>query len=114
MFPFNTPRFVSAVLQKALYWNNALLSFYAEWDNVWKSRDCIVVNSVPGEVPRPKAEGSEVPRIFGRGSSRGTPLTMIHPYPPLGFLAKGTYKNVDLYRQLGELLGQNRTKIESK
>ena len=32
----------------------------------------------------------------------------------MGFLANGTYENVDLYRQLGELLGQNCTKIELK
>jgi hypothetical protein len=43
--------------------------------------------------------------------SSGTP---VEPYPPLGFLADGTSENVDLYRQLGELLGQNRTKIELK
>ena len=35
-------------------------------------------------------------------------------YPSLGLLANGTLENVDLYRQLGELLGQNRTKIELK
>ena len=43
-----------------------------------------------------------------------TPASILTPYPPLGFLANGTYKNLDLYRQLGELLGQNRTKIELK
>ena len=37
-----------------------------------------------------------------------------HPYPSLGLLANGTLESVDLYRQLGELLGQNRTKIELK
>ena len=35
-------------------------------------------------------------------------------YPLLGFLANGTFKNVDLYRQLDELLGQIRTRIELK
>ena len=35
-------------------------------------------------------------------------------YPALGLLANGTLQNIDLYRQLGELLGQNRTKIELK
>ena len=49
------------------------------WYNVWKSRGCIMVNGVPMEVPRPKSKGPQAPRVFGRGTSRGTPFTMIHP-----------------------------------
>ena len=36
---------------------------------------------------------------------------LVCSYPSLGLLANGTLENIDLYRQLGELLGQNRTKI---
>ena len=50
-----------------------------QWDNVWKSRGGIVVNGVPREVPRPKPEGPQAPRVFGRGTSRGTAFTTIHP-----------------------------------
>ena len=28
-----------------------------DWDNMWKSRGCIMVNEVSREVPRPKPEG---------------------------------------------------------
>ena len=38
-----------------------------------------MVNGVPREVPRQKPEGPQAPRIFGRGTSRGTPFTMIPP-----------------------------------
>ena len=48
-----------------------------------------------------------------RGWSR-TSQNGPYSYPSLGLLANGTLENVDLYRQLGELLGQNRTKIELK
>ena len=34
-----------------------------------------MVNGVPREVPRPKPEGHQGPRVFGQG----TPFTMIHP-----------------------------------
>ena len=37
-----------------------------------------MVNGVPGEVPRPKPMGPQAPKVFGRGTSRGTPFTMIH------------------------------------
>ena len=30
--------------------------YSVHWDNVWKSRWCIVVNGVPREVPTPKPE----------------------------------------------------------
>ena len=46
---------------------------------MWKSRGGIVVNGVPREVPRPKPEGPQAPRVFGRGTSRGTAFTTIHP-----------------------------------
>ena len=39
----------------------------------------IMVNVVPGEVTRPKPSGPQAPRVFGRGTSRETPLTMINP-----------------------------------
>ena len=38
-----------------------------------------MVNGVPRQVPRPKPEGPQAPRVFGRGTSRGTPITMIPP-----------------------------------
>ena len=38
-----------------------------------------MVNEVPREVPRPKPEGPQAPRVFGRGSSRGTAFTTMHP-----------------------------------
>ena len=37
-----------------------------------------MVNGVPREVLRPKAEAPQAPVVFGRGTSRGTPFTMIH------------------------------------
>ena len=36
-----------------------------------------MVNGVPREVPRPKPEVPQAPRVFGRGTSRGTPFIMI-------------------------------------
>ena len=39
---------------------------------------------------------------------------MYATYLSLGLIANGTLENIDLYRHLGELLGQNRTKIELK
>ena len=36
-----------------------------------------MVNGVPREVPRPKLKGPQGPMVFGLGTSRGTPLTMI-------------------------------------
>ena len=38
-----------------------------------------MVNGVPREVPRPKPKGPQAPRLFGHGTSRGTPFTMIPP-----------------------------------
>ena len=38
-----------------------------------------MVIGVPWEVPRPKPDGPEALRVFGRGTSRGTPFTTIHP-----------------------------------
>ena len=38
-----------------------------------------MVNGVPREVPRPKPEGPQALRVSGRGTSRGTPFTMIPP-----------------------------------
>ena len=35
-------------------------------------------------------------------------------YPSLGLLAYGTLENIDLYTQLGKILGQNRTKVKLK
>ena len=55
------------------------LSICQYWDNVWKSRGFIVVNGVPREVPRPEPEGPQAPRVFVRGTSWGTPFTMINP-----------------------------------
>ena len=49
----------------------------AQWENVLKSRGGIMVNGVPREVPRPKPEGPQAQRVFGCGTSRGTPFTMI-------------------------------------
>ena len=34
---------------------------------------------MPRDVPRPKPEGPQAPKGFGRGSSRGTPFSMITP-----------------------------------
>ena len=48
------------------------------WDNMWKSRGCIMVNRVPRKVSRPKPIGA-AGQGFGRGTSLGTPFTMIHP-----------------------------------
>ena len=52
---------------------------FTGWDDVCKSRGRIVVNGVLMEVPMPNPEGSQAPRVFCRGTSRGTPFTMIHP-----------------------------------
>ena len=38
-----------------------------------------MVNGVPRDVPRPKPEGPQAPRVLGRGTSQGNPFTMIHP-----------------------------------
>ena len=38
-----------------------------------------MVNVVPREVPRPKPEGPQALRVFGRRTSQGTPFTMIPP-----------------------------------
>ena len=38
-----------------------------------------MVNGVPREVPRPKPKEPQAPRVSGRGTSRGTPFTMIPP-----------------------------------
>ena len=38
-----------------------------------------MVNGVPREVPRPKPEGPQAPRVFGLGTSRGTTFTMLPP-----------------------------------
>ena len=37
-----------------------------------------MVNGVPTEVPRQKPEEPQAPRGFCRGTSRGTPFTIIH------------------------------------
>ena len=37
------------------------------------------MNGVPREVPRPKPKVPQAPRVFGRGTFRGTPFTMIPP-----------------------------------
>ena len=47
--------------------------------HVWKSQRGIMVNVVPREVPRPKPERPQAPRVFGRVTSQGTPFTMIPP-----------------------------------
>ena len=39
-----------------------------------------MVNGVPGEVLRPKPEGPQAPRDFGRGTSQVTQFTMIVPW----------------------------------
>ena len=36
-----------------------------------------MVNGVPREVSRPKPDGPQALRVFGRGTSGGTPFTMI-------------------------------------
>ena len=53
------------------------------WDNVWKSLECKVVKRIPREVPRPKPKEPQASRIFGRGTSQGTPFTMTRRYGPL-------------------------------
>ena len=53
------------------------------WENEWKNRGGIMMNGVPCEVPRPKPEGPQAPRVFGRGTFRGTPFTMTRRYGPL-------------------------------
>ena len=58
---------------------NMLWNFYKDWYNVWKSQGGIRVNGVPKEVLRPKPEGLQVLRVFGRGTSRGNLFTKIHP-----------------------------------
>ena len=50
-----------------------------EWDIIWKSRGGRVVNGVPREVPRPKPEGPQAPRVLAAGLPRGTPFTTLHP-----------------------------------
>ena len=37
------------------------------WDIIWKSRGGRVVNGVSREVPRPKPEGPEPPRVLAAG-----------------------------------------------
>ena len=36
-----------------------------------------MVNGVPWEVARPKPKGPQAPRVFDRGTSPGTPFTLI-------------------------------------
>ena len=48
-----------------------------QWDNVWKSLGGIMLNGFPREVPRPKPEGPQAPRVSGSVNSRGTQFTMI-------------------------------------
>ena len=38
-----------------------------------------MVNGVPREVPRPKPEGPQAPRVLAAGLSEGLHFTMIHP-----------------------------------
>ena len=54
-------------------------SNFTGWDDVWKCRRRIVVNGALREVPMPNPEGSQAPRFFCRGTSRGTTFTMINP-----------------------------------
>ena len=53
------------------------------------------------------------PQAYNQDKDRRSPqgLGYTLTYPSLGLIANGTLENVDLYRQLGELLGQNHTKI---
>ena len=44
-----------------------------------ESRGGIMVNGVHREVPRPKPEGPQAPRVLAAGLSEGLHFTMIHP-----------------------------------
>ena len=45
------------------------------WYIIWKSRGGIMVNGVLWEVPRPKPEGPQAPRVFAVG-----PLEALHSH----------------------------------
>ena len=44
---------------------------HSDWDNVWKRLGGIMVNGVPGEVPRPNPEGPQAPRVLAVGLPEG-------------------------------------------
>ena len=48
-------------------------------DIIWKTRWVRVVNGVSREVPRPRPEGPQAPRVLAAGLLRGTPFTILHP-----------------------------------
>ena len=67
------------VLIDPLTITSSLWGCLGEWDNVWKSRGGIMVIGLPMEVPRPKPEGPQAPRVLATGLPRGTPFTTLHP-----------------------------------
>ena len=67
--------------------------YVSHWDNVWKSRGCIVVNGVPMEVPRPRDFPRDsiqhdtpkaFPHIFILSSSQTSEEGFLFPMVSLG------------------------------
>ena len=68
-----------------------------------------MVNGVPREVPRTKAEGPQAPRVLAPGLPRGTPFTTLHPrlFHIMSFFGHPGLVKRDHFRQLCVIFGNH-------